>query len=348
MAKLAGQDRGSQRGEAEALRLLYQTFGAHFVLTFDKIPAWRGWQKRRPGFESTLRHRFMEGGRVGLIPGRFKRQYRSSVADVDEGPADELARATNPYANLPTSRDGGAHLYYRDSLEGRPNGSFSAHECRGDIRGGRGFALLHDGGAILLAAALERLGPYQLDLLPHAWPEGTFEPVQAPAAAARERQPGKRTAPRPLPDLDLERVGPGRRDVSLFEVVRLAVREWPLDPTLDAWVDRVRAFADVQNQRFPIPQADWEVRRLSWSVASWNWDRPGPRSFDHTPEAQARRRRVSHAYWKGRTRPRWERAAQLRAEGLTQVAIAELLGVTQATVSRDLRRAADPAYAAPD
>ena len=340
MTNLAGPAGQRQyRREAEALRLLHGSFEAHFVLAFDKRPAWHGWQKRRPGIETTLRHRFMEGGQVGLIPGRFARDFRSAVADVDEGPADVLALATNPYANLPTSRAGGAHLYYLDALERRPNGSFAALGCLGDIRGGRGFVRLHAGGAILLAEALERLGPYQLELLPHSWPEGMFEPIRAPAQG--ERQLGKLIAPRPLPDLDLERVGPGRRNASLFEAVRRAVREWPLDPTLDAWTDRVSAFAAEQNRRFLQMLESVEVRRLAWSVASWNWDRPR-RRFDHSPEAQRRRQRVWHRVWKQKRRPRWERAAQLRAEGLAQVEIAELLDVSQATISRDLRRASNP------
>ena len=157
--------------------------GAHLVLCRpDKRPVWRGWQKRRPSAAVAQMHVDDAHGPLGVVPWSL----RSTALDIDEGDPDALRSWFEPWADLASRR--GRHFYYDDS-EPRGNTSWSLEDCRGDIRGARGFLVLHgDAGPVRLADALDRrvIGR-------HPWPRDLFDmaglgavladPVAAPIVA---------------------------------------------------------------------------------------------------------------------------------------------------------------------
>ena len=125
--------------------------GAHLVLCRpDKRPLWRGWQKRRPSAAVAQMHVDDAHGPLGVIPWSL----RSTALDIDEGDPDALRSWFAPWADLASRR--GRHFYYDDS-EPRGNTSWSLWDCRGDIRGARGFLVLHGDGPVRLADALDRI-----------------------------------------------------------------------------------------------------------------------------------------------------------------------------------------------
>ena len=133
--------------QAAAYRTLYDR-GARFVLCrADKRPLWRRWQKRRPDLATVQLH--VKGGDpVGLVPFSIK----STGLDVDRGDPSQLFSLYPPVVAIPSKRRGGLHGYYGDG-QGRANGRFELHGCAGEIRGSRGYLVLHGNAALELAGA---------------------------------------------------------------------------------------------------------------------------------------------------------------------------------------------------
>ena len=125
-----------------AVAALAADHGAHIVLADrGKRPCWLdsgpySWPRRRPSPEVIKAHR----GRFGIIPW----SVQTTGLDVDHGDPVQLSVFCEPIANLRTRR--GRHLYCADN-QGRPNGRFELAGCGGDIRGDRGYLVLHYDGA---------------------------------------------------------------------------------------------------------------------------------------------------------------------------------------------------------
>ena len=305
--------------------------GAHLVLCRpNKRPLWRGWNKRRASGEVAEVHR-RECGPVGIIPWSL----RATGLDVDAGDPSDLSAEYRPWALLPTRRKGGRHAYFDDGAP-RPNSTWAARGCSGDVRGGSGYLILHDDGPSLLVDALERRVEGE-----RPWPQDLFElvglapfrvrgPVEAVCrvdTAALNRSP--------LIELPLEQIQVGARHPALWDQCRFWAYRQSKGASLVNWKARVFAYALRQNERFPRPfsqsEISDEVARLAWSIASWTWDGHGP--IDHSPEAQSRRGTASA---KVRRHLKYERdrlmVARLDA-GETQRAVAREFGVSLGTVN---------------
>ena len=104
----------------------------------DKIPVDCGWPDIYPSDDDAREH-LQQGGVIGVEPWSLK----SAVGDVDyDSDIADFAISEGfilPWADTPTSRLNGRHLYARTEIP-EPNGKW---RC-GDIRGARGYALIHD------------------------------------------------------------------------------------------------------------------------------------------------------------------------------------------------------------
>ena len=181
--------------------------GGHLVLVRrgQKRPVWSKWEYRNPPLDVVAAH----NGRVGLIP----HSIGATALDVDFGDPASLPR---PWTKYPSQRRGGFHLYYGDA-QARGNGKFDtgAHGCSGEIRGARGYLILHPGGAKKIARALQ--SGQQLSLFP--FPE---ELIRSHEVELIVPDPVKLHAvePHAKVSLRLEGVYEGARNDSLFEVGR--------------------------------------------------------------------------------------------------------------------------------
>ena len=116
-----------------------------------------------------------ECGPVGIIPWSL----RATGLDVDAGDPSDLFAEYKPWALLPTRRKGGRHAYFDDG-EPRPNSTWAARGCSGDVRGGSGYLILHDDGPEILVDALERRVEGE-----RPWPQDLFELVGLPPFRVR-------------------------------------------------------------------------------------------------------------------------------------------------------------------
>lgn len=299
--------------------------GAHFVLCRpDKRPLWRGWLKRRPSAAVALAHIDDAHGPLGVIPWSL----HSTALDIDEGDPDALRSRFTPWADLPSRR--GRHFYYDDS-EPRGNTSWALADCRGDIRGARGFLVLHGDGPVRLADALDRrvIGK-------HPWPRDLFDmaglgavlgdPVAAPIVAKPER-----TADAAI-QIALERVLQGGRGVALFNQCRWWAYAQDKGAVLEAWTRRVLAYVTEQNGRFHAPITAARVQSTAWSIASWTFCGGG--AIDHGVMAQSRRGRVSAAVRRYLTYERDRFIVARLDAGESYRTVARAFGVHYSTVAR--------------
>ena len=125
--------------------------GAHVVLAdHAKRPCWDGaiysWTHKRPSGAVIRQHE----GLFGIVPWSI----RSTALDVDEGDPLQLRLKHPPFADLPTRRPGGHHLYFDDSLP-RGNSAWTGYGCKGDVRGASGYLVLWRDGAVRLLDALD-------------------------------------------------------------------------------------------------------------------------------------------------------------------------------------------------
>ena len=305
--------------------------GAHLVLCRpNKRPIWPRWNKRRASGEVAEVHR-RECGPVGIIPWSL----RATGLDVDAGDPSDLFAEYRPWALLPTRRKGGQHAYFDDG-EPRPNSTWAARGCSGDVRGGSGYLILHDDGPEILVEALarrvegERPWPRDLFELVGLAPfrvRGPVEPVcLVDTAAALNRSA--------LIELPLEQIQVGARHPALWDQCRFWAYRQSKGTSLVNWKARVFAYALRQNERFPRPfsqsEINDEVARLAWSIASWTWDGHGP--IDHGPEAQSRRGIAGAKVKRYHSRPRDEEIVRRLDGGESQRTVARALGVSRWTV----------------
>ena len=262
--------------------------GAHLVLCLpNKRPIWPRWNKRRASGEVAEVHR-RECGPVGIIPWSL----RATGLDVDAGDPSDLFAEYRPWALLPTRRKGGQHAYFDDG-EPRPNSTWAARGCSGDVRGGSGYLILHADGPEILVEALARRVEGE-----RPWPRDLFElvglapfRVRGPVEALGRVDTAAALNRSALIELPLEQIQVGARHPALWDQCRFWAYRQSKGTSLVNWKARVFAYALRQNDRFPRPfslsEINDEVARLAWSIAAWTWDGHGP--IDHGPEAQRRR-----------------------------------------------------------
>ena len=275
--------RGDPGDAGDAIDVLFQR-GAHFVLCgAGKRPIWRGWQSRRPPADLARFWRGRYPAGLGLVPWSI----RTTAVDVDWGDPTALFAEAPPWLRVATRRAGGVHAYYGDVV-GRRNGRWRARGCEGDIRGARGFVLLHGDAPERAAHALATTDPGDV-LLPDLFGAAG---IDLPFVRPPEPAPGALPSVRPPSTVwVIEETKPGRRHFALFDTVRFHAYgadrggDWP------GWVDRIVDFARGVNARFPEPETDREVMRQALSIATWVWAGGGP--VDHSPAAQRRRGRKS-------------------------------------------------------
>ena len=302
--------------------------GGHLVLVErgSKRPVKRWpWATQRPSLDVVAAH----DGRIGLIP----HSIGATALDVDHGDASELPK---PWTQYRTQRPGGAHLYYGDD-EARGNQKWRAGDCSGEVRGGAGYLILHNGGAGRVARALQ--SGRQINLFP--FPEKLIELHEAElirpdAFELRAVEPHGRASA-----TNLEGVFPGARNESLFLCVRLWAYKQRRGADLGAWCARVRDFTLHSNTRFPHPLIEREAAATAYSVSTWIWSQfaeikpsKGKGPLDHSSIAQSWR-----GVWSGRARRR-ETQARDRAiiqaveRGASMRAVASEHGITARAVHR--------------
>ena len=305
----------------------------HLVLLVpDKLrtdnfkPLWKGYPHRRPWVDTALAHLDSEKGPLGVTPWSM----RSTALDVDDGNPSDLFGEFPPWADIP-SRRRGRHGYYDDDLP-RGNSKWESHGCSGDVRGAKGYLLLHGDAAERLADALDRrtYGEHRLprDLFELA---GLSPVLRATKARRREGYIAPQAAVSAPVTINLELTRIGHRNISLFNAVRTWAYVQLKPSTIEAWGDTVLRYGREQNRRFRAPLLPDEVGMLSWNIASWTWNGGGPR--DHGTIAQTRR---GIASGKVRRFSTYERDGLIVARldaGERQMAVALTFGVSQYTVS---------------
>ena len=142
-----------------------------------------------------------------------------------------------------SQRQGGFHLYYGDDLA-RGNGRFDTGGCSGEIRGARGYLILHQGADQKIARSLDsgvqlNLFPFPVDLLQSHEAELI---VPAPVNHAHAKV-----------SLKLEVVYEGARNDSLFEVGRQWAYRQRRGDDLGAWIAERARLLLLQQQ--PLPRS---------------------------------------------------------------------------------------------
>jgi hypothetical protein len=142
------------------------------------------------------------------------------------------------------------------------------------------------------------------------------------------------------------------RNCTMFEKSRFwaysKVLSYRLTSTRTKFYEAVLGYCETINQGFPSPLNHSEVRSTAKSVALWTWRHyTGASKSDedwakyvadtHTPEIQRERQELQVASRHRATKTAREQAKTMKAGGSTQKAIAEALGVNQATISRWLK-----------
>lgn len=148
------------------------------------------------------------------------------------------------------------------------------------------------------------------------------------------------TLPKTLPRRG-QSVGLGR-NCTLFDLLRYwaydNVLEFRVSGGLKTWSETVLKVAGGLNS-FPEPLPMTEVRATAKSVSNWVWENYTKRwSDEEFSQVQAARGRMSGEKRGYASKEKREKAYKLRAEGMTQQAIADALGVSQKTVSNWLKK----------
>lgn len=309
--------------------------GAHIVLADDeKRPYWDGraysWTKRRPS-DAVIRN---HAGLFGIVPWSIQ----STALDVDAGDPSALTLTHPPFADLPTRRPGGHHLYFDDDAP-RGNADWHGFGCRGEVRGAKGYLLLWQDGARLLLDALDARQrhhrPFPRDLFEAAG----LEPIRVEDRASHRHRGGVyRVLAQPV---DVATVG--CRSVSLFEHLRRVadVTNRPRTTTgaLDAtrWIGVVEALALDAYERMPVPRLDWsEVQRTAYSIGTWAGS--GHSLRDHSPRRQSARGRRSGTARRSAIEDRDREIVRLLAAGATVREAAAAMGVHYSTAARSRDR----------
>ena len=158
--------------------------------------------RRKPTLDVVAAH----DGRIGLVP----YSIGATALDQDYGDPREMPQTWTRYK---TPR--GAHLYYGDH-EARGNQKWQLGDCSGEVRGARGYAILHNHAAHRVANALA--SGRQMNLWP--FPAELIKAHEAELIVPTVRQLHA-VEPHGKASVRLEGVFPGARNESLFSVVRL-------------------------------------------------------------------------------------------------------------------------------
>ena len=272
----------------DAEQVVYDAGGRMVVLRpAGKIPAWRGYLTNRRPSPSTVGDCLLAGCGVGIVPGSI----RSAVLDLDGGqdPAALWREAGEGWLRLPTHR--GEHRYF-DATGQVTKLPWAAFGCYGDLVEASGYVMLHRDGLQVLAEALphRKAAPLgQLDLFLNSSRRERFR--KAEVDTVRVVVP---------PGTILEEVPRGARWNALWDAVRFWAYPQSMGDARDAWMARVRDFAEASNARLPCPMGthprdDAKDRKavglLTALIGGWTWDNMsgGGSRYDHTPEAQRRR-----------------------------------------------------------
>ena len=209
------------------------------------------------------------------------------------------------------------------------NATWAALGCRGDIRGAKGYLVLHADGCERLAEALDHRVPGTRPFPRDLFDVGLGDPAVASAPVPTRRDPLP-VREGPVVDLHLERVWPGARHNAHFDQVRWWAYAQTRGDDLRAWCARVESYALRQNERFPVPVPETDARATARSVSSWVASGGG--SFDHGYVAQSRRGTASGKVrrYLMRDRDRFIVARLDAGESLRSVAMA--FGVAVGTV----------------
>ena len=129
--------------------------------------------------------------------------------DVDHGDPRALLEQFAAWADLPSRR--GRHAYYDDDTP-RANATWAALGCRGDIRGAKGYLVLHEDGCERLAEALDHRVPGTRPFPRDLFDLGLGDPAVASAPVPTlKRGPLLVRDAGAVVDLPLDRVWPGAR-----------------------------------------------------------------------------------------------------------------------------------------
>lgn len=142
------------------------------------------------------------------------------------------------------------------------------------------------------------------------------------------------------------------RNCSIFEKARFIayanVLKFKLEATQEAFADFILSTCQSINAGFPKPLEAKEVAGIAKSISKWTWKhfKSSLKSNEawakyvadtHTPELQRARQLKQVEKRQEATKTARQQAKEMKAGGSTQKAIAEALGVNQATISRWLK-----------
>ena len=141
--------------------------GAHFVLCNPKkIAMEKGWNENSPNLAAVIAHA-RGGGLVGVIPWSLG----CVVIDVDDGAENAVEAIKNllgaPLSWTKSQSEGGYHLWYRSDA-GTGNSKWKCDAGGGDVRGGKGYAIIWDATKVAagLEASFDGASPVDLRKLP--------------------------------------------------------------------------------------------------------------------------------------------------------------------------------------
>ena len=286
---------------AAAIQLLEH--GAHLVLvarwgetkrdgTQSKRPLWRKYLRRPASFMQVKDH-ITSGGLLGIVPASLGR----AVLDVDQGDPTPLICDFLPWFAARSQQQGRMHLWYRDDARHRRGGVWtSGNGCGGELLASTGYV-------VLWGNALEDLA----ETLAYGDRPGQA-PFAAVAAALTWRdmsppEPAKAKAPTPVPALaaprrsvatapDLSKTWPGRRNISLFDDLRLwAYRAYRNFSQYEDFAEAARQRALAGRERMPVLDdfEDAEAATVARSVSVWTWTKkptPGKRNGNEDNSGQ--------------------------------------------------------------
>ena len=240
--------------------------GAHLILlkadeAGELVPAWQGWNRRRPGSGQCIDH-VRAGGRIGWMPSSFE----CIVIDVDHGDPRDLASVHPPLVYLETRR--GAHLVYRrNTIDVIDGVAFEWAGVSGEIKS-TGMCRLHGNGAEKLAFALATSNPDD-----RPFPEALLRPGDY--RQARKRKRNRKTGKARLSAVrNPGDVYEGVRNETLFETGRHSVYRMAYDNYAELEA-KCTALAYAISESFECEQergCKIDATAKSWARYKWKWD----------------------------------------------------------------------------
>lgn len=272
------------------LRYLHRHGGHLLRVLPDKTPVrGRSWRRQRAGLKTLLKH----DGLLGLMPASLG----LSVLDVDHAATaagyQALLEQYPPLLSLPSQTPGRYHLYYPDEAP-RPNATFKAFGCSGDVRSANGYVVLWDDAGDRLAEVL-RL-PWQ-ETTAADFPAHLMNPFlsKLPPRKRGRRPKGQRGAIREDELYDLSQIPVGHRHDALFYNLRYTAYRTPRGRDYQPWETHTIAIALEMNDKFREPLPENKVKADARYVARWCWLNLAPHVsvHDHSPELQSLRGELS-------------------------------------------------------